>query len=206
MNPLRVRIDLLNRLINAAGELVLGRNQLLREMEKHRDMGLEIAEIVQKIDHVTTVLQEEIMQTRMQPIGTLFGKYPRLVRDISHQLNKEIEIRLEGNEVDLDRSMLELLSDPLNHIVRNCVDHGIEFPDERERKGKKRCGLIILKAFYEGGQVNISIQDDGKGIDPKKICQKALDKGIITAAEAEKYSDAELMNLVCLPGFSTAEK
>lgn len=203
---LRVRTDLLNRLINTAGELVLSRNQLLQTMGRYRDIGADVFEILQKIDHVTTILQEEILQTRMQPIGAVFGRYPRLVRDMAHQLGKEIDIRIEGSEVELDKSIIELLSDPLNHIVRNSADHAIESPEEREKKEKPRCGQIVLKAYHEGGQVNIAVRDDGRGIDPLIVGRKAVEKRIIRQEELEKLSETEIINLICLPGFSTAEK
>ncbi|MDJ0763160.1 MAG: chemotaxis protein CheA [Myxococcota bacterium] len=201
---LRVKVDLLTDLMNMAGELVLGRNQLLRLVNKRADEIPGLTPILQNLDHVTTELQEGIMQTRMQPIGILFSRYSRVVRDMSRSLGKEVELHVEGSEVELDKSIIEMLADPLVHVVRNCVDHAIEPPVEREQMGKSRGGKITLRAFHQGGHVNILINDDGRGISSKKIIKKAIEKGIVTEADAAKMSQRDIVNLVMTPGFSTA--
>lgn len=204
-DTLRVRVDLLTRLMNSAGELVLARNQLLRVLESHAQTIPGLSGILQNIDHVTTDVQEGIMQTRMQPIGAIFGKFPRVVRDMARTLGKEIAITMEGSEVELDKSILESLSDPMTHIIRNCADHALEPASERVANGKNPQGTIQLRAFHEGGQVNISIRDDGRGIDPEKVSRKAIEKGVVTRDQVARMSTRELVNLVFAPGFSTAE-
>ncbi len=204
-DTLRVRVDLLTRLMNSAGELVLARNQLLRVLESHVQIIPGLSGILQNIDHVTTDVQEGIMQTRMQPIGAIFGKFPRVVRDMAKLLGKDIGITMEGSEVELDKSILESLSDPMTHIIRNCADHALEPPDERKANGKNPQGTILLRAYHEGGQVNISIRDDGRGIDPDKVSRKAIEKGVVTKDQAARMSSRELVNLVFAAGFSTAE-
>lgn len=204
-DSIRVRIDLLNKLMELAGELVLSRNQLLRTIgnETQQDHGL--TNIAQNIDLITSDLQEHIMQTRMQPIGSIFGKFPRIIRDMSKQLGKEICIILEGEDVELDKSIIESLSDPLTHLIRNCCDHGIELPDERIKLGKSKTGTILLRAFHEDGQINISISDDGRGIDTDKLIRKALQKELLQESEIKALSPQEQANLIFLPGLSTAE-
>lgn len=203
---LRVKVDLLTKLMNMAGELVLGRNQLLRALENKAEDIPGLMSILQHVDRVTTELQEGIMQTRMQPIGVLFSRYQRVVRDMARSLGKEIVLVAEGADVELDKSIIELLSDPLTHIVRNSVDHGLEPPLDRERSGKSRCGRITLTAFHEGGQVNIIISDDGRGINLPRVLAKAVEKGVVDQSEAHRLGHREIMNLVMAPGFSTAEK
>jgi two-component system chemotaxis sensor kinase CheA len=202
---LRVRVDLLNRLMNVAGELVLGRNQLLRSLKDSSDSVAGLNAILQHIDRVTTELQEGIMQTRMQPIGTLFGRYSRVVRDIARQLGKQINLHTEGEDVELDKSIIEALADPLTHLLRNCCDHAIEMPEDRIRSGKSPAGKISLLAFHESGQVNIVVADDGRGISRQRVLAKALEKGIVTQAEAAAMADRDVVKLVLAPGFSTAE-
>lgn len=202
---LRVRVDLLTQLMNQAGELVLSRNQLMRALEGHSRSIPGLAGILQNINQVTTELQEGIMQTRMQPIGTVFSRFPRIIRDMSRQLGKEIEVQIKGAEVELDKSIVELLVDPLTHIIRNCADHALETPEERRKAKKGTTGQILLHAYHESGQVNIAITDDGSGIDPKKVLKKALAKGLVTKAQADEMTDREIVNLVFMPGFSTAE-
>lgn len=204
-DTLRVRVDLLTRLMNSAGELVLARNQLLRVLESHAQSIPGLSGVLQNIDHVTTDVQEGIMQTRMQPIGAIFGKFPRVVRDLARTLGKDIAITMEGSEVELDKSILESLSDPMTHIIRNCCDHALEPPAERKANGKQTQGTILLRAYHEGGQVNISIKDDGRGIDPEKVSRKAIEKGVVTREQVARMSARELVNLVFAPGFSTAE-
>ena len=146
------------------------------------------------------------MQTRMQAIGNIFNKFPRVVRDLAKSVGKEINLNMTGKEVELDKTIIEGLSDPLTHLVRNSVDHGVETPDIRKSAGKPSTGTIDLRAFHEAGQVNIEISDDGRGIDPDKIAAAAVNKGIITADQAKAMSEKEKMGIILLPGFSTAEK
>jgi len=262
---LRVRVDLLNSLVNLAGELVLGRNQILQklntkvfdnnDLEKlmitfsesikridnnisliasnqlqgidcakllnldlnimkdnmHKLLSLKILDIpglnplMQNIDHVTSGVQENIMQTRMQPIGTVLKKFPRIIRDLSKSLNKDISLELSGEDVELDKSIIELLSDPLTHLIRNSVDHGIETKIARKSSGKSEKGIVFLGAYHEGGKVVIEITDDGAGIDPEKLINKALERGLVTKEESENMSDKDKQMLIFAPGFSTAE-
>ncbi len=203
---LRVRVDLLTRLMNTVGELVLGRNRLMSALDGHGDSISGLGEILQDIDHVTSELQESVMQTRMQPIGLVFGRFSRVVRDLARKLGKEIELRIEGSDVEMDKSIIELLCDPLMHIVRNCADHALETPEQRHKGGKLRTGLIHLRAYHESGMVNVSISDDGRGIDSRKVLAKAVEMGLVTNADAVGMSDQEAVNLILAPGFSMAEK
>jgi two-component system, chemotaxis family, sensor kinase CheA len=203
---IRVRVDLLNRLMDLAGELVLSRNQLLRSIEHLDTKNAGLESISQNIDLVTSDLQEHIMQTRMQPVGSIFGKFPRIIRDMSKQLSKEIQLQTSGEDVELDKTILESLSDPLTHLIRNCCDHALETPGERKANGKSSVGTIHLKAFHEGGQINIAICDDGKGVDHERVVKKVISQGVMTEAEVKKLSTQEMVNLIFLPGLSTAEK
>ena len=199
----RISVDLLDRLMTAAGELVLVRNQSLLAIDQS---DITIRRIMQRLNSVTSEIQEAVMRTRMQPISNLFGKFPRLVRDLSRQLGKQIEFITEGNEVELDKTILEMLSDPLTHMVRNACDHGIESPEERRCLGKSATGRIHLGARHEGSQITITISDDGRGIDPNKVRRKALQNGLRTEAELAHMSDKEVFQLILLPGFSTVEQ
>ena len=201
---LRVHVSVLENLMNLAGELVLSRNQLMQAISQE-DMH-EIQAASQRIDLVTSELQEAIMLTRMQPIGNIFNKFPRVVRDLARDLGKEIELVLEGKEVELDKTIIEGLSDPLTHLVRNSADHGIEPPEVRIAKGKPSVGKIILKAYHAAGQVNIEIIDDGKGMDADAIARKAIEKGLVTEEQVRNMNEKEKLNLIFLPGLSTAEK
>ena len=204
---IRVRIDLLNKLMELAGEMVLSRNQLLRLISQDTSANASgLNNIAQNIDLITSDLQEHIMQTRMQPIGSVFGKFPRIIRDMAKQLSKEINLVMEGEDVELDKSIIESLSDPLTHLIRNCCDHGIEMPGDREQLDKPRAGTVVLRAFHQDGQIHINIVDDGKGIDTSRLVQKALQKNLITEAEVSSMSGHDLTNLIFLPGLSTAEK
>lgn len=205
-DSVRVHVTLLNNLLNLASEMVLGRNQLLRAMENHRKAISGIEPILQNIDHITTEMQEKIMQTRMQPIANVFNKFPRIIRELSKKLGKEVELRLEGVDVELDKSIIEALGDPLTHLARNAADHGLELPADREKAGKSRTGTIVMKAYHEGGYVNIDVVDDGKGIDIEVIKKKALEKDLINKADAPSMSEQEVLQLLFKPGFSTAEK
>jgi two-component system chemotaxis sensor kinase CheA len=203
---LRVRVELLNQLMDSASELVLGRNQLLRALKEHADKSTGLGIILQHIDRVTTDLQEGIMQTRMQQVGTLFSRYARVARDLGRQLGKNVELRSEGNHVELDKSIIEALVDPLTHIVRNSVDHAIETPEERRKRKKPEIGRILLSASHESGQVKIVVEDDGRGIDRAKVLRKAIEKGIVSPAAAEKLTERDVVALLMMPGFSTAEQ
>ena len=201
---IRVSVSLLDQLMNLAGELVLSRNQLLQTITSGDVRNAET--VGQRIDLVTSELQEAIMLTRMQPIGNVFNKFPRVVRDLSKKLNKQMDLTIVGKDVELDKTIIEAINDPLTHLVRNSVDHGIEPPDERVRKGKNPKGLIVLKAYHEAGQVVIEISDDGKGLDGNILAETAINKGLITPEQAKTMSEKERVNLILLPGFSTAKK
>jgi two-component system, chemotaxis family, sensor kinase CheA len=201
---LRVNVSLLDTLMNLAGELVLSRNQLLQAISSGDPRAAETSG--QRIDLITSELQEAIMLTRMQNIGIVFNKFPRVVRDLAKNLGKKVELSLNGKEVELDKTIIESIGDPLTHLVRNSVDHGIELPEDREKIGKNSTGKIVLKAYHEAGQVNIEISDDGKGLDGKKLAATAVTKKLITEDQARMMSEKEKINLIFMPGFSTAEK
>ena len=200
----RVDVKLLDQLMNLAGELVLSRNRLVQIASRISDTELHNA--TQSLSLVTTELQEKIMKTRMQPIGNVFNKFPRIVRDLARSTGKKVNLHIEGADTELDRSIIEAIKDPLTHLVRNAIDHGLEDPDERVQREKPPVGTLVLRAYHEGGQVVIEIEDDGRGIDVKKVKKKAVEKGIISAAEAETLSDREALSLIFRPGFSTAQK
>jgi two-component system chemotaxis sensor kinase CheA len=199
---LRVDVGLLDRLMNLVGELVLTRNQVLQFNAAQDDSALN--GIAHSLNLITTELQERVMKTRMQPVSRIFNQFPRVVRDLSTALKKQITLEMEGSETELDRTLVEAIKDPLTHIVRNSCDHGIELPEKRLQCGKPAGGHLLLRAFHEGGQVNIEISDDGAGIDPQRIRAKALERGMLTAEQAARLSDREAVNLVFMPGFSTA--
>lgn len=203
---IRISVGLLDSLMNLAGEMVLGRNRLLR-IAGRSDQGTENSEmqsVVQEISSVTSNLQDTIMRARLQPVGGLFGKFTRIVRDLSHKLEKEIQLEIFGDDVELDRTLLEGLSDPLTHLVRNSVDHGIEAPAIRVSKGKKSCGTIRLSAAHLAGRVQIEVLDDGGGMDPERLKAKAIEKGIITTDQASRMTDSDALQLIFAAGFSTA--
>ncbi|MBF0378037.1 MAG: chemotaxis protein CheW [Desulfamplus sp.] len=203
---IKVGVNFLNDLVNLAGEMVLGRNQLNQiAMPLIKDTpGLNFA--IQHISRITTEMQEKIMQMRMQPVSIIFGKFQRIVRDLAKQLDKEIRLVTHGEDVELDKSIIEALSDPLTHLIRNSVDHGIEEPDYREKSGKPRQGTIQLKAYHQAGHVYIDIIDDGGGINCKLVGEKAVEKEIITKEQMNEMGDKELMMLIFKPGFSTAKQ
>lgn len=203
-STIRVDVGLLDKLMNLVGELVLARNQILQFTSSQKDSSFVATS--QRLNLITTELQEGVMKTRMQPIGNIWSKFPRVVRDLSVSCGKKVRIEMEGKDTEIDKTIIEAIKDPLTHLVRNSVDHGIQSPAERRALGKPEEGRLFLRAFHEGGQVNIEISDDGGGIDPEKIRAKALQKGVITADQAARMSEHELINLVFLPGFSTAEK
>ena len=201
---LRVSVNLLDSLMNLAGELVLGRNQLLQAITLKDFRTIEASG--QHLDLITSELQEAIMLTRMQPIGNVLNKFPRVVRDLARDLKKEVRLTIKGEGVELDKTILEAINDPLTHLVRNSVDHGIETPDERRKVGKDVTGHVFLRAYHEAGQVNIEIRDDGRGIDPVQLASSALNKGLVSENQVRTMSDKEKVNLIFLPGFSTIEK
>lgn len=204
-DSIRVPIDLLNHIMNLASELVLGRNQLLRVLEAYRKKIEGLDPILQNIDHITTQLQERIMQTRMQPLVNVFNKFPRMIRDLSRQLGKEMKLKVTGAQVELDKSIIEGLGDPLTHLIRNAADHGIEKPEERERAGKNREGIISLGAYQEGSHVSIVVSDDGAGIDVEALKAKILEKELRSPQELAVMDDKEILEYIFMPGFSTAK-
>jgi len=201
---IRVDVKLLDQLMNLVGELVLARNQIMQFGDQGQDPVF--AATTQHLNLVTTELQEGVMKTRMQPIGNVWNKFPRVVRDLATSCGKKIRLEMEGKETELDKTLIEAIKDPLTHIVRNSADHGIESPEARIAAGKPEEGVLKLRAFHEGGQVNIEIIDDGGGINPEKIKKKALEKNVITQEQAGRMSDRELINLVFAAGFSMAAK
>ncbi|MFZ0686991.1 MAG: chemotaxis protein CheW [Terriglobales bacterium] len=201
---IRLDVSLLDQLMNLVGELVLARNQILQFAGSTEDSGLVATS--QRLNLITTELQEGVMKTRMQPIGNIWGKLPRTVRDLALACGKRARVEMEGKETELDKTLIEAIKDPLTHIVRNAMDHGIERPEVRRAAGKDPEGRLFLRAFHEGGQVNIEVADDGAGLDQERIRGKALQKGLITSEQASRLSDRELVNLILLPGFSTAEQ
>ena len=200
----RVGVNLLDKLMNLVGELVLARNQLLQLSNTMENAGFQA--VSQRMNLIATELQEEVMKTRMQPIGNVWGQFPRTVRDVALGCGKQVNIEMEGKETELDKTIIEAVKDPLTHLVRNAVDHGIESPEMRRKAGKNPAGRLLLRAYHEGGQVNIEISDDGAGLDQERIRKKAMARGIISAAQAEQMSERDIFNLIFLPGFSTAEK
>ena len=201
---IRVSVGVLDSLMNLAGELVLSRNQLLQAVSTDEKNGLET--ISARLDQITSELQEAIMQTRMQQIGSVFGKFPRIVRDLSSKLEKQCELEVEGKEVEVDKTIVEAIGDPLTHLIRNSCDHGVEMPDVRVAAGKPAKGTIKLKACYQAGKVRIEIKDDGGGIDPEKLKKKAIANGILTPEDAETMSEREATRLIFAPGFSMAKE
>jgi len=201
---IRVNVSLLDRLMNLVGELVLARNQILQFSARTHDAGF--LSTVQRLNLITTELQEGIMKTRMQPIGNVWNKFPRLVRDLATLCGKQVRIEMEGEETELDKTLIEAIRDPLTHIVRNAIDHGIEPPAERLAAGKPAQGCLFLRAFHESGQVNIEISDDGGGINLEQVRAKALERGLITHDQSAQMNDNEILNLIFSPGFSTAPK
>ncbi|WP_068830753.1 chemotaxis protein CheA [Pseudomonas sp. BMS12] len=198
-----VRVDTarLDEIMNMVGELVLVRNRLVRLGLNSGDEAM--AKAVSNLDVVTADLQTSVMKTRMQPIKKVFGRFPRLVRDLARNLKKEINLELIGEETDLDKNLVEALADPLVHLVRNAVDHGIEGPDEREAAGKARGGRVVLSAEQEGDHILLSISDDGKGMDPEVLRSKAVEKGLLDKDAADRLSESDCYNLIFAPGFST---
>ena len=203
-NSIRVDVSLLDKLMNLVGELVLARNQIIQHTASSGDTSLVAT--TQHLNLVTTELQEGVMKTRMQPIGNVWNKFPRVVRDLAKGCGKQVRLEMDGKDTDLDKSILEAIKDPLTHLVRNSVDHGIETPEARIAAGKMAEGVVTLRAFHEGGLVNIEISDDGAGIDIERVRAKAVEKGVVSAERAAQMADREVANLIFMPGFSTAAK
>jgi two-component system, chemotaxis family, sensor kinase CheA len=199
---IRVDIGLLDRLMNLVGELVLVRNQLVQLSAARSSSSLGAP--VQRLNLVTTELQATVMRARMQPIGNVWNRFPRLVRDLSQASGKRVRIQMEGRDTELDKSIIEAIQDPLTHAVRNAIDHGIEAAHVRAERGKPPEGTLSLRAFHEGGMVNIEITDDGAGIDVARVKRRALDQGLAAAEHLSRMSDREVLSLLFLPGFSTA--
>ncbi|NDY41833.1 hybrid sensor histidine kinase/response regulator [Dissulfurirhabdus thermomarina] len=200
----RIDIHLLDKLMNLAGELVLSRNRMVQIANALDEP--ELLKANQRMSLVVTELQEQIMKTRMQPIGNVFNKFPRIVRDLAKNAEKQVQLQIEGAETELDRSIIEVIKDPLTHMVRNSIDHGIEAPEIRIQKEKPPVGTLVMRAYHEGGHVIIEIQDDGAGIDPARVTAKAVERGVLTPEQAAALSEHEALMLVFQPGFSTAEK
>ena len=199
---IRVNVDVLENLMTMISELVLTRNQLMQILRAHKDT--DFAAPLQRLSHVTTELQEGVMKTRMQPIGNAWAKLPRIIRDLSHELHKKIDLQMLGSETELDRQVLEMIRDPLTHMVRNSADHGIELPAERVRAGKPETGTITLNAYHEGGHIIIEISDDGRGLDTERIKRKAAVMGLASESDLNAMSEQQIHHFIFKPGFSTA--
>lgn len=202
-SSIRVDVSLLDKVMNLVGELVLARNQILQFTSTQKDPAF--ISTAQRLNLITTELQEGVIKTRMQPIGNVWNKFPRIVRDLSNSTGKLVRLEMEGAQTELDKTIIEAIKDPLTHVVRNSLDHGIEGPAEREAMGKPRQGLLFLRAFHEGGKVNIEISDDGAGLDLDAIKAKAIERGMLSPQLAAKMSDREIGNLIFAAGFSTAK-
>ena len=200
----RVDIEKLDTLMNLMGELVINKVRLEQIGQTHRLS--ELTETLEQMDRVTTDLQNIVMKVRMVPVSQVFNRFPRMVRDVTKELNKEINLTIEGEDTELDRTVIDEIGDPIMHLLRNSLDHGVEMPDDREAKGKPRAGEVGLIARHEGNNVVIMVTDDGKGIDANVIRRKAVEKGIMTQDEVDRLDDADAVRIIFLPGFSTAEQ
>jgi len=203
-DTIRVSLALLDKLMNLAGELVLGRNQMRQLLESSKQSGVK--EVLQGLDLVTTELQENIMNTRMQPIRVLFDRMPRLVRDIAQRLGKRVELETSGGDVELDRSIVESIADPMTHMLRNALDHGLEDPQGRAVLGKSEVGRVWVSAYHECGRVVIEVRDDGRGIDPERVKEAAIARGAISREQAAALSEKDAIALIFEPGLSTADE
>ena len=204
-STIRVDVGLLDRLMTLVGELVLARNQILQYATMANREVPALQNATQRLDSITTDLQEGMMKTRMQPIRNVWNAVPRVVRDLCQMTGKKVRVMMEGELTELDKTVLEAIKDPITHMVRNAVDHGIEQPDRRLALGKPEEGLLLMRAWHEGGQVNIELTDDGHGIDPERVKRKAIERGILRADQAARMTDREAVGLIFKPGFSTAE-
>ena len=203
-SSVRIPVDVLDKLMSLASELVLSRNQLLQCSTRLNDSLLQVAS--RQFNLVTSELQEALMKTRMQPISNVWNKFPRMVREVAFKLGKQINLQMQGAETELDKTLIEAIKDPLTHLVRNSIDHGIESPDGRARANKKPEGTLLLRAYHESGRVNVVISDDGKGIDLNRVKAKALEKQLLSSDQLSQMGDNSVLQLIFLPGFSTAEK
>ena len=201
---IRVNVNLLDQMINLVGELVLARNQVIGFSTKFKDNSF--AATCQHLSLLTAELQEGVMKTRLQPISSIWQKFPRVTRDLAIASGKEVEVEMEGGDTELDKSIIETIKDPLTHLLRNCIDHGIELPDERVACGKPSVGRLFLRAYHESGKVNIEIGDDGRGLNLEQIKARSQQLGLVNAVQAATMSESEAMNLIFLSGFSTAEQ
>ena len=201
---LRVNVDVLENLMTMVSEMVLTRNQLLQMIRGNEDSEFTVP--IQRLSHITTDLQEGVMKTRMQPIGNAWSKLPRIVRDLALETGKKIDLQMLGAETELDRQVLDLIKDPLTHMVRNSADHGLEVPADRQAAGKREMGTITLNAYHEGGHIIIQIEDDGKGLPMERIRNKCIENGLLTEAELETLTDQQIQQYIFKAGFSTAEK
>ncbi|HUL88521.1 MAG TPA: hybrid sensor histidine kinase/response regulator [Pseudolabrys sp.] len=201
---IRVTVDTLEQLMTMVSELVLTRNQLLEIVRRHEESEFKVP--LQRLSNVTAELQEGVMKTRMQPIGNAWQKLPRIVRDLSNELGKKIELEMQGAETELDRQVLDLIKDPLTHMVRNSADHGLEAPEQRRAVGKPEYGQIRLSAYHEGGYIIIQIADDGRGLDTNRIKAKAIAQGLVSEGDVEKLTESQIHKFIFAPGFSTATK
>ena len=204
VETIRVGVTLLDRLMNLVGELVLARNQFLQLRNRVQDTAF--LPLSQRINLITSELQAEVMKTRMQPISNVWNKFPRTVRDLARNCGKDVRLEMEGQDTELDRTIIETVKDPMTHLVRNAIDHGIELPEIRKQAGKQPQGLLMLRAFHEGGHVHIEVTDDGAGLNRSRICEKAIERSLVSRQQADRMSDREIFELIFLPGFSTAEK
>ena len=197
-------VDLIDKLMNLVGELVLARNQIVQFGNAQQDPAF--LGTVQRLNLLTTELQAGVMKTRMQPIGNVWGKFPRVVRDLALACGKQVRLDLDGQETELDKTIIEAVRDPLTHMIRNAVDHGIESPTERVARGKPAEGRLALHAAHEGGKVVIELTDDGGGIDPQRVRDRAVQVAVVSPEQAGRMTDRELVNLVFLPGFTTTDR
>ncbi|MCS7205447.1 MAG: chemotaxis protein CheA [Leptospiraceae bacterium] len=203
---LKVPANLIEELINLAGESIIARNELLQRLSTSYKEHRELWSSGKKVSLLISQIQEKLMKLRLQELNVLFERIPRIARELSKETQKEIDLEIDGGKIELDKTLIDAIRDPIVHIIRNAVDHGIETQEERIRKGKPPKGKITIKAFFRGGNVIITVQDDGRGIDPQKIVKKAIEKNIITPSDAEKFTKKEIIDLIFLPGFSTADK
>lgn len=204
VETVRVGVDLLDTLMNLVGELVLARNQLLQFSNSSEDAAFQ--SVSQHLSLIVAKMQEQVIKTRMQPIGNVWNKFPRTVRDLALNCGKEVQLDMEGQDTELDRTIIEAIRDPLTHLVRNALDHGIELPEIRRKAAKEPVGRLRLRASQEAGKVTIEVSDDGAGLNVERLCAKAIERGLITPQQAKRMSEREIFNLIFLPGFSTAER
>jgi two-component system chemotaxis sensor kinase CheA len=199
----RIHVDLLDKLMTIAGEIVLARNQILQYSQQHGDPTFQ--NTCRQLNLITTELQEHVMKTRLQPLGNVWNRFPRLVHDAAQACGKKVRLEMQGSETELDKALIEAIRDPLTHLVRNAIDHGIEQPERRLAAAKPEEGCVRLRAYHEGGQVNVEISDDGGGIDPERVKQRAVEQRLITVEQANRMGMQTLLGLIFLPGFSTAQ-